>query len=57
MSFILSLFLPLAAVGQDVSTLLKVDNEFIQSRLEKSEPAGWLYLKNSSKLRNCLKTP
>jgi bacillolysin len=51
LSFFLFLILPLVSKGQEIPTLLKVDNEFIQSRLEKSVPAGWLYMKNSSKLR------
>ncbi len=34
--------------AQDTPTFLKTDNQFIQQRIEKSDPEGWLYFKPSA---------
>lgn len=36
--------------AQDIPTFLKIDNQFIQQRIEKSDPEGWLYFKQSAGL-------
>lgn len=36
--------------AQDTPTFLKTDNQFIQQRIEKSDPEGWLYFKPSAGL-------
>lgn len=36
--------------AQDTPTFLKTDNHFIQQRIEKSDPEGWLYFKTSAGL-------
>lgn len=37
--------------AQEMPTILKTDNQFIQQRIEKSDPEGWLYFNPSSNLR------
>lgn len=37
--------------AQDTPTILKTDNQFIQQRIEKSDPEGWLYFSSSANLR------
>jgi bacillolysin len=36
--------------AQDTPTFLKTDNQFIQQRIEKSDPEGWLFFKASANL-------
>lgn len=47
---ILMLFGIAQANAQDTPTFLKTDNQFIQQRIEKSDPEGWLYFKPSAGL-------
>ena len=38
--------------AQDMPTFLKTDNQFVQQRIENSDPAGWLYFNSSAKIGN-----